>query len=557
MLAVTLGVAVFVALAVSLPLAVSSDVVRDRLERDIGAWAGHPVSLGGAPSLDFWPLPTIRLDDVAIQPSAYPEGDPLMRADSIIANFNLFSAVLGAPSFSEFRLVRPTFAVSLFPDGTTNWKSTDGALARGIAAARQMDTAEQSGEQLPDALSVPENAAIGTVTIEDGTIEWVSDPAAGPGQITAINGSIAWPSPTATARLSVTAIFGGEQITVSAQTPEPLLLLGRREAPIDLSVNSAPLSFDFKGKASLEEEFFYDGAFRFASKSLRRVLEWSGTDIRPGTAIGAIDLTADLSGGSNRAKLDDLVILIDANRGIGVLDLERSEGQPPSISGTLAFNRFDIASFLKAFTPLPTSGQEIASTIDTRFLRELRLDLRLSAQSAVFGSIALSNLAAAARIADGRAHFDIGDANLYDGSMIGRIAISENGIDGGAKLQISTRETDLARLFDALGVSGPLPRGSGAIVMELTSPFPTWATAATDLTGRITLAVNNGIVQGLDLARLRKLAEEERFFAFRRIGADTAFAFQSADFDLQIASGQAEITRGEVRGERAGGNHAW
>jgi hypothetical protein len=45
-----------------------ADVVRDRLERDIGAWAGHAVSLGDAPSLDFWPTPTITLDKVVIQP---------------------------------------------------------------------------------------------------------------------------------------------------------------------------------------------------------------------------------------------------------------------------------------------------------------------------------------------------------------------------------------------------------------------------------------------------------------------------------------------------------
>jgi hypothetical protein len=77
--------------AASLPLAVSSGVVRDRLERDIGAWAGHAVSLGDAPSLDFWPTPTIKLDNVVIQPvDLRSHGDPIMRADSIVANFNLF-----------------------------------------------------------------------------------------------------------------------------------------------------------------------------------------------------------------------------------------------------------------------------------------------------------------------------------------------------------------------------------------------------------------------------------------------------------------------------------
>jgi AsmA protein len=157
----------------SLPLAVSSGVVRDRLERDISTWAGHPVSLGDAPSLDFWPTPTIQLDNVEILPSAFAASDPIMRAESIVANFNLFSAVLGAPSFSEFRLIRPTFNVELYPDATSNWTSASGELARGIEAAVARDLAAQTGEEVPASAIIPASAALGTVTIEDGTIKWV------------------------------------------------------------------------------------------------------------------------------------------------------------------------------------------------------------------------------------------------------------------------------------------------------------------------------------------------------------------------------------------------
>jgi AsmA protein len=121
--------------------------------------------------------------------------------------------------------------------------------------------------------------------------------------------------------------------------------------------------------------------------------------------------------------------------------------------------RFDIASFLQAFTPLPKAGTDIASTIDTRFLREIGLDLRLSAQSASFGPVALSNLAAAARVDRGRANFDVGDATAYGGSLIGRVALSEKGVDGGFKVQLSRARRISGLFFDAIGLTGPLPRG--------------------------------------------------------------------------------------------------
>jgi AsmA protein len=532
----------------SLPLAVSSGVVRDRLERDISTWAGHPVSLGDAPSLDFWPTPTIQLDNVEILPSAFAASDPIMRAESIVANFNLFSAVLGAPSFSEFRLIRPTFNVELYPDATSNWTSASGELARGIEAAVARDLAAQTGEEVPASAIIPASAALGTVTIEDGTIKWVRDPGAAAEKLTAINGTVAWTAPTAVARANITAIFRGEQVTFAGSTAAPLLLLGGRTAPVEAKISSAPLNIEFGGSASLGQNYFLSGALTLSSVSVRRALEWSGTDIRPGEALGALELTAKVTAEQTKAKLDDLIIIIDRNRGIGVLDMELREDAPPLIAGTLAFNSLDIASFLQAFTPLPKAGTDIASTIDTRFLREIGLDLRLSAQSASFGPVALSNLAAAARVDRGRANFDVGDATAYGGSLIGRVALSEKGVDGGFKVQLSARKTNFSGLFDAIGLTGPLPRGTGSLDLEVTSPYPTWATALSDLTGKIDLAVEAGMVPGLDVAKFRELARTERFFDLGQLGEGTGFAFNSARFEATIADGEANLETAELIG---------
>lgn len=543
--------AALVAGALLLPLAVSSDLVRDRLERDIGNWAGHPVSLGNAPSLSFWPLPTIKLDNVEIRPSIYPDGDPIMRADSIIANFNLFSAVLGAPSFSEYRLIRPTFALEVYPDGTSNWASREGALLKGIEAAVARDAARQAGDATPETPEIPESAALGTVTIVDGTVNWVRDPGAPAEKVTAVNGTISWTGPTSEAQANLTAIVRGEQVKLTAASDTPLLLLGQRTADIELAAVSAPLNLDFKGSVNLSPTGFVKGTLKLKSPSTRRTLEWSGTDIKPGEAIGALELTADVTAAERMAKLDNLIIVVDQNRGIGVLDVALPAGAPPAIAGTLAFNSLDIASFLQAFTPLPKSGDEIASKIDTRFLREIGLDLRLSAQSAKLGPLSLSNLAAAARISEGRATFDVGDATAYGGSLSGRIAISEAGIDGGAKLQVAARDTDLGKLFDAIGVTGPLPRGTGALDLELTTPYPTWATATSDLTGKFSLSVGKGTIPGFNLERFRTLANSQQFFLLSDTATGTPYTFQSARFEAAISGGQAVIRQAEVVGNRS------
>ncbi len=547
-LAALVPIVAIVAVLLLLPFAVSSDVVRDRLERDIGNWAGQEVMLGNAPKLTFWPVPRIQLDNVKILPRVNPSSDPIMRADSIIANFNLFSAAVGAPNFSEFRLIRPTFNLEIYPDGSTNWTTGEGELTHGVEVAVARDEAAESNSQKIPEERIPANAAFGTVAIVDGTLNWVRDPGAPAERLSAINGTIIWEDPGSTARTNLSAIFRGEQLSIDASSASPLLLLGGRSAPVDAVVNSSPLNLEFKGKVNLSSKGFANGDVKIKTPSVRRALEWSGTDIRPGEAIGALELEADLSTSDMTAKLDDLILVIDQNRGIGVLDVAFDETAPPLVAGTLAFNTLDVTSFLRAFTPLPHSGADIASTIDTRFLRELRLDLRLSAQSARLGPITMTNMAAAARVDGGRATFDLGDATAYGGSLLGRVQVSEAGTGAGAKLQLSVRDMEFGGLFDALGVTGPLPRGRGTLDLELDTPYPTWATAPNDFKGRFALTVKAGTISGFNIEAFRKLAETRPFFRLAEIDTGSPFRYKTIEFAADIADGAAEITRCEIVG---------
>src|SRR5690606_13266719 len=140
-------------------------------------------------------------------------------------------------------------------------------------------------------------------------------------KVTAVNGTISWTGPTSEAQANLTAILRGEQVKLAAASDTPLLLLGQRTADIELAAVSAPLNLDFKGRVNLSPTGFVKGALRLTSPSTRRTLEWSGTDIKPGEAIGALDLAADVTAAERMAKLDNLTIVVDQNRGIGVLDV--------------------------------------------------------------------------------------------------------------------------------------------------------------------------------------------------------------------------------------------
>ena len=88
--------------------------------------------------------------------------------------------------------------------------------------------------------------------------------------------------------------------------------------------------------------------------------------------------------------------------GIGVLDFQQGRRRHTGYLGNARLQfPGTLPPFLRAFTPLPQSGEEIAEKIDTSFLHQLTLDMRLSSQSATLGPLILSNVAAAARIIEG------------------------------------------------------------------------------------------------------------------------------------------------------------
>ena len=95
-------VAVSALAAVAVPLVVSTELVRDRLERDISQWTGQYVVLGTSPKLAFWPVPSITFNHVSIMSRQSSRSEPLAVAESVTADFSVISALTGTPPLQQF-----------------------------------------------------------------------------------------------------------------------------------------------------------------------------------------------------------------------------------------------------------------------------------------------------------------------------------------------------------------------------------------------------------------------------------------------------------------------
>ena len=300
---------------------------------------------------------------------------------------------------------------------------------------------------------------------------------------------------------------------------------------------AAKLSFD--GFANLRNFFFTNGDLKFETPSMGELLAWIGAKVDPGASMGSMGLSAKLTAKDDNLNFNDAVINFNGNPASGVFEL-RPDGKIPALSGTLAFERLDLASFLAAFSVGVAPG---SSRPGVNFLQQINLDLRLSAQSANAGPLPLTEVAAAVRIKDGFAEFDLGDAALAGGRLQGDLKIREAaGLpDGSIRLRFSG--IDASRLSGGSGtpeISGPM---SGLLTAE--GKYPAFLPFMFAARGELALEVSSGSLRNFALAEFRRRLDAGSLFNLPLTYRGTE-PLKTAALKARLEDGVALVTEGSL-----------
>jgi AsmA protein len=346
--------------------------------------------------------------------------------------------------------------------------------------------------------------------------------------------------------LALTGVLNGEMTRWSFTCDQPLALLAGRNANIKTTLSADPATLSFEGAANLSGNAFASGTVQLATPSLSHLLAWQGKEIPAVGTLGKVNIDASISTSGWSAKLENVKLTLDNAQATGVLGIDMPPEGLPQVGGTLAFDRIDLHAFLTAFSPLPGTDQN-AATIDTAFIHQFGMDLRLSAKTADFAPFSLQDLAAGMRIENGRATFDVGDSTFMDGRLTGRIALAEEGFRGGGQLQMSLSNVDIGGIVTALALPGPLPSGVGSADFELSTNRPLWATTPSDMSGRFRLRMGTGTLNHFNRQAFEERMAKNAFFNFSEV-ADTSFDFVRADVDARLDRGLAELTKAEIEG---------
>lgn len=535
-LAALAGVAVVVGVAV--PYVASTRLVGDRVAEHMSDWSGLDVTIGAAPEISVWPGLQANLTDVTLSlPDSAGRGATIT-AERVEIELSALAALGGDFDVSKARFIRSTLRV----EGGLALPAmpSRGRIAEAIETSRQIVGENRSA---PDTTRLPADD-FGALEFQDGRIVETSG-GAETEIATELNGKIGWEKLNGRASASASGMFRGARFTLDLSSANPLLLLGGATTPASFDLKSGPANLSFDGTASFGENPYAEGRTSFSAPSVRKMFEWSNAEMPHKAAIGAISVQSRVMGDSERVRFEDAEITLDGKPARGALDLLLT-GALPTVSGTLAFDTLDLRAFLSAFTPLDASMGEGPGVIDADFASRLNLDLRLSAAQATGGSVALSDVAATARVDGGLAAFDISDASAFGGTVQAGLRFDRKAEETLVEMRLLASDVDGAAFGAAAGMTRLVPNGRGTVSVILKGQGESWNALFAHANGSFSASFGRGVLSGLDMDGLLARARNAAPFPLEEVATQNS-SIDGLEVKAVVSNGDASIEKAEIR----------
>lgn len=487
-------------LIAALPFFVSSDAVREQILKQAVQVTGREMSFREAPRVLFNPFLGIEINSVIFEdPFAGPDDPPLLQMDRLRGQLDLFSAIFGRADIKLFQFIRPKFNFRIYENGSVGWHFPEGKVWDVLEMARSQSPV-QEGEQVTQTSELPV-VKLGEFEIVDGIIEFEDRSTQSRETITNINARIIWPDTASPLRISGASIWRDEAFEYSLASQEALMLFSGGGTALEFTAKSGAFTTSFAGIANTLSDLHLSGDIHFAAPSLRRILNFMGETVLPGSTLAEFEAVGKMTGTLRQVQLNDATISLDGNQGSGVLQIAKRKPGKVLVNGTLAFDAIDFTPYLSALRQDIAIGKNTIPASDLLQLADM--DLRLSAIHATVDKVSLTNFAASLSVQDNRSVFNIGNANLYGGTLVGEIGLAENGAVSDFQANAIYTGFDVALVNEALGKSQLHLSGLGKAQIKTESTGSAAIDLARNLKGQVQFEIADGVLSGIDMGTLR------------------------------------------------------
>jgi AsmA protein len=527
-----ISLAVLAAVALALPYFLARQGIEGRIRSELSSLSGMPVALQGNVSVTLFPRFAAIIHDVQV--GSFDRLDTsAMRAKVLEVELSRLAALKSQLKITSLRISEAD--IRLVRDSSGHWLPAGIAspLAPVILAERQnTDTGAA-----PSQGALLNSWNIGSLRLSSSRLSLVSGGRAE--DISDADLMLSWPSTSAPLTASGGGTWRGKPTRFSARLQYPIPMAAGNNSAVTLQAESGPATLSFDGFANLQNFFFTNGDLKFETPSMGELLNWIGAKVDPGATMGSMGLSAKLTAKDDHLNFNDAVINFNGNPASGVFEL-KPDGKIPALSGTLAFEKLDLASFLAAFSVGIAPG---STRPGFNFLHQINLDLRLSASAANVGELPLTEIAAAIRIKGGQADFDLGDAAFAGGRLRGDLKVREAAGLPDASVRLRFSDLDPAQFFGSSG--GPVISAPVGGTFEAEGKYAAFLPFMFAAEGDLELESKKGGVRNFGLVDFRQRLDAGALFNLPVTGGGVV-ALDSMQMKARVKNGVAIVSDGRL-----------
>jgi AsmA protein len=498
-----------------------ANTVRDAVESEIRAASGLELLMRGPISVSMFPVPSVEFADVALGETV--AGEAALAAEQLNVNLRLMPLLTGRIEIADISLVKPHIAVTVDPDGHTNWSPLIDILARALKpnAARDERVLSFSEIGIKDgvmAVSVPDRDIHETLEGVELSLAWPSI-----AKSFATTGHFTWHDQMVDASLAI-ANFSGA--------------LAGDDSGLKFRMNAGLLKAAFDGTMSYRPSLKIDGTLAADAASLREALRWGGGRALPAGGLGRFALKARAAVTGRAISLGDLNVELDGNVAEGVLSYATTGRQ--TFQGTLAVDKLDLSPYVSAFRLIADNARGWdRRSLKLDWFSGWDADVRLSAARVQLAQAQLGRTAVAATMRSGRLLISVGESQAFDGVVTGTIAVakSEAGAEFGSQMQFS--HVDLQKCLGQLfGVNRI--EGSGNLAFSVDSSGRNVQELAANLNGGVQVSAREGALNGWNVEELMRRLQRSPLSAAGDL-RNGRTPFEKLNVRLRIVQGLATI----------------
>jgi len=497
------------------------DAIRGAVESEIRAVTGLDPQLRGAVSVSMFPAPTVEFSDVALgEPLA---GETALAAEQLTANLRLVPLLAGRIEIADILLTKPHIAVTISPDGHTNWSPLIDILARALRPNAKRDERVLSFSEIRI-----KDGAVAVRVPDRGVYETVEG----------VELSLAWPSIAKSFGATGNFTWHGEMVNASLAISNFSGALAGEDSGLKFRVNAGPLKAAFDGTMSYEPSLKIDGTLAADAASLREALQWRGDRALPGGGLGRFALKARAAVNGRTISLSNLNAELDGNVAEGVLSYATTGRQV--LQGTLAVDKLDLSPYISTFQLVAENTRDWdRRSLLLDWVNGWDADVRLSAARVQFAQAVLGKTAVAATLRSGRLLVTVGESQAFDGLITGTIAIAKaaSGTEFSSQMQFSGVDLEkcLGQLFGVNRIEG-----SGNFSFSVNSTGHNVQELAGNLGGTVQVAAKQGALNGWNVEQMMRRLQRSPLSA----GSDYRSGrtpFDNLNIALRIDQGVAAI----------------